>query len=166
MAGIIYVINYFLLKLHHYTAFLFCGNQSKLTEEDKKSQLSVFLVFSDFNVFWWLYTNWVQQHRQNHSRMWGCVSSCIVCSSRLCFLFMVRPLFSQQRKWAELMHLIEIKPPLKSQAVFHEMQNELHCIVTEQRHRKNLSVCYFGASHSLLTGLHSSLSRAEEMLEV
>lgn len=64
------------------------------------------------------------------------------------------------------MHVTEIKSPSKSQAVCYEMQNELRCIVTEQRHRKNLSVCCFLTSHSLLIGLHSSLSQAEDMSEV
>lgn len=82
-------------------------------------------------------------HRQNYSKMWSCVSSCIVCNSRLCFVFIAGPLFSQQRKWAELMHVMEIKSPSKSQAVFCEMQNHLHCIVTEQRHTKNLDVLLF-----------------------
>lgn len=95
-------------------------------------------------MLWWLYTNWALHHRQNHSRMWGCVSSWILCSSTLWVFFIIRPLFNQQRKWAELMHLMEIKSPSKSHNLFYEMQNELHSIVTEQRHRKKpLSVCYF-----------------------
>lgn len=37
VAGIIYVINYFLLKLHNYIAFKFCGDKYRLTEEEKKN---------------------------------------------------------------------------------------------------------------------------------
>lgn len=36
-AGIIYVINYFLLKLHNYIACKFCGDKYTLTDEEKKN---------------------------------------------------------------------------------------------------------------------------------
>lgn len=114
-------------------------------------------------MFWWLY-NWVLHHRQNHSRMWGWVSSCIVCSSSLWLFFHLKTLFSKQSKWAELMPLMEIKLPSKSQAVFYEMQNELLAL-QQSKDTEKTCVCYFGAFCSHLTGLHSSLSWAEEILK-
>lgn len=63
------------------------------------------------------------------------------------------------------MHLMEIKLPSKSQAVFYEMQNELLAL-QQSKDTEKTCVCYFGAFCSHLTGLHSSLSWAEEMLKV
>lgn len=46
VAGIIYVINYFLLKLHNYIACKFCGDKYRLTDEEKKiTVLSAFFFF-------------------------------------------------------------------------------------------------------------------------
>lgn len=36
VAVILYVINYFLLKLHNYIAFKFCEDKYRLTEEEEK----------------------------------------------------------------------------------------------------------------------------------
>lgn len=70
VAGIIYVINYFLLKLHNYIAFKFCGDKYRLTEEEKKTTVLSALFFSPgFHGFWWLYMNWALYHKLKYSRM-------------------------------------------------------------------------------------------------
>lgn len=51
VAGIIYVINYFLLKLHNYIACKFCRDKYRLTDKEKKLQCSVLFFFPSFHVF-------------------------------------------------------------------------------------------------------------------
>lgn len=70
------------------------------------------------------------------------------------------------------MHLMEIKSPSKSHTLFYEMQNELHCIVTEQRQKKPqcLLFClselegnkFFKPSVNLETYMHISLAETEK----
>lgn len=115
-------------------------------------------------MFWWLYTTECCITDKTTAE---CEAESVHASfaALVSGFFHLKTLFSKQSKWAELMHLMEIKLPSKSQAVFYEMQNELLAL-QQNKDTEKTCVCCFGAFCSHLTGLHSSLSWAEEMLKV